>query len=258
MAMTGTLQPETQRNENQPLLGEEILAGLGEISIRHGFIQKVYGILGLQLAVTTAIGAAVMHFGAAWAKSNPTLVMTVLFSSMAVSVAMMFIFMCFPAMLRKSPQNYIILCVFTVAESIMVGFICIQYTQQSVLLCLGITAVVVCSLTLFACQTKYDFTGMGPYLFCAVMVLMGFSFIMMMGSWMGLGAATLAPMQMCYAAAGTLIFSMYIVYDTQLIVGNKHAKLKFGIDDYAMAAISLYIDIVQLFLMLLRLFGQRR
>ena len=64
-------------------------------------------------------------------------------------------------------------------------------------------------------------------------------------------------LQLVYAWAGALLFSFFIVYDTQLIVGGKHSH-EFSIDDYAFAAISLYLDIVQLFLYLLRIFGQRR
>jgi len=235
-----------------------LLGGLDDTQIRHGFVQKVYGILGFQLVVTAALGGAVMHYGEEWAKTNPTLVMVMLFGSLAISVMMMFVFMCFPQTMRNHPTNYILLMLFTLAESIMVGFICIQYTQESVLIALGPTALVVVSLTIFACQTTYDFTGMGPYLFCAVMVLMGFGFILMLGSMLGIGSASMSGMRLVYAACGALIFSMYIVYDTQLIVGGKHAKFQFGIDDYCMAAISLYIDIIQLFLMLLQLFGQRR
>ncbi|CAK0798661.1 unnamed protein product [Prorocentrum cordatum] len=52
-------------------------------------------------------------------------------------------------------------------------------------------------------------------------------------------------------------FSAYIVFDTQMIVGGTH-KYQFSVDDYAMAAIMLYIDIIQLFVHLLRIFGNRR
>jgi FtsH-binding integral membrane protein len=51
---------------------------------------------------------------------------------------------------------------------------------------------------------------------------------------------------------------MYLVYDTQLIAGGSHRKHQFNIDDYAMAAICLCIDIIQLFLYLLSLMGNRR
>lgn len=250
--------------ESEPLLGnaaaesESQLGGMTETKIRHGFIQKVYGILGSQLVVTTAIGALVMHFGESLAKSNPVLVMAVMITSMVISVGMMFVFMCFPNLMRTAPTNYIILLLFTLAQSIMIGFTCIQYTTGSVLMVFGITALVVVSLTLFACQVKYDFTGMGPYLFCAVIVLMAFGFILMIASATGVGGDSLRGAHFLYAVVGTLIFSMYLVYDTQLIVGGKHKRFSFGLDDYAMAAISLYIDIIQIFLMLLRLVGDRR
>lgn len=240
------------RRESLPLLG------MSETSIRHGFIQKVYGILCMQLVLTTVLGATVMHYGRAWAKTNPTLVMTMLYTSLAVSVGMMFVFMCCPDTMRKTPTNYIMLLVFTLAESVLIGFVSIQYTANSVLMVFGITAFVVFSLTLFACQTTIDFTGMGPYLFCAVMVLMGFGFMISIAGWTGVGGQSLVGARLCYAVLGTLIFSAYLVFDTQLIVGGKHVRFQFGIDDYAMAAITLYIDIVQLFMMLLQLFGKRR
>lgn len=238
--------------------GQSLLSDFNETAIRHGFIRKVYGILGFQLAITAGVGAWIMKEGEHMKRANPTAVMGMMVGSIVASLGIMLVFICCPDTMRKTPQNYILLIIFTLAESVMVGFISIQYTMSSVVMCLGITAAVVLALTLFACQTSIDFTGMGAYLFCAVMVLMGFGFFIWIGSMMGMSHQTLYSMQMVYAGAGALIFSMYIVYDTQLIVGGKHAKYQFSIDDYCMAAISLYIDIIQLFLMLLQLLGSRR
>merc|ERR1719284_748573 len=99
---------------------------------------------------------------------------------------MMCVFMCKPDMMRTSPTNYILLGLFTLAQSFVVGIICTQYTQQSVLIALGITSLVVVGLTAFAFQTDYDFTGFGPYLFCGCLVLMGFSFMLAITSMCGL------------------------------------------------------------------------
>ena len=55
-----------------------------------------------------------------------------------------------------------------------------------------------------------------------------------------------------------MLFSFYIVYDTQLIVGGKHRKIMFHIDDYVLAAVSLYLDVINLFLMILRLLNGER
>merc|ERR1719491_67699 len=125
---------------------------------------------------------------------------------------MMCVFVCSPNTMRTTPTNYILLTVFTLCESVMVGFISLAYTKESVLIVLGITAFVVFGLTLFACQTSIDFTGMGPYLFCAVLVLMGFGFLVSMIGWLSLAShKAFQGMRLVYAVGGALIFSMYIV-----------------------------------------------
>jgi FtsH-binding integral membrane protein len=55
---------------------------------------------------------------------------------------------------------------------------------------------------------------MGPYLLVGILVLFMFGFVMMFVSDDARG-----PMSKVYAVVGCLLFSMFIVYDTQLIVG---------------------------------------
>ena len=43
------------------------------------------------------------------------------------------------------------------------------------------------------------------------------------------------------------MFSLFIVYDTQLIIGGKHHSHQFSIDEYVFAALSLYIVRAQVF-----------
>jgi FtsH-binding integral membrane protein len=250
------------KEDTQLLKGVTSLDGISDTGTRHAFVMKVYGILCAQLALTTLLGGVIMNWGEPMMKTNPGMVLFLMFASLAVSIAMLCVFMCNPMLMRQYPTNYIILFVFTVAESVMVGFICIQYTKESVLIVTGITAFVVFGLTLFACQTTYDFTGFGPYLMVALLVLSGFSFVLFLGSMLGLGSSpAFQTLRLVYSAFGAMLFSFYIVYDTQLIVGGKHGSSRenqISIDDYCMAAITLYIDIIQLFLMLLQLFGQRR
>ena len=54
-----------------------------------------------------------------------------------------------------------------------------------------------------------------------------------------------------YALAGSLVFCIFIIYDTYLITR------KLGYDDYIVAAIELYLDMLNLFLFLLSLLGRR-
>lgn len=244
-------------DETTPLTLER-LSDVSPVSVRHGFIQKVYGILCTQLLVTFVVATFVTIHGQALARQNPSLASALLLISLVVSLGMMFIFTCRPELLRSSPTNYIILAVFTGAKAVMIGLICASFTQESVLLALGIAVLVTFSLTLFACQTKYDFSGMGPYLCVGGAVLASLGLFMWIGGMIGLGGSpAFQTVHLLYAAGGALLFACYIVLETQRVVGGKQSR-EFGIDDYAPAAISLYTNVIQFFLFLLRLFGERK
>ena len=62
---------------------------------------------------------------------------------------------------RKFPTNIIFLGIFTVAEGFMLGSICAFFEADAVLIAAGITCGVTLGLTLFAFQTKIDFTACG-------------------------------------------------------------------------------------------------
>ena len=57
------------------------------------------------------------------------------------------------------------------------------------------------------------------------------------------------------ATIGVVVFSLYLVYDIQLVIGGRHKKYQFGVDDYVFAALNLYLDVVNLFLCILALVG---
>lgn len=245
------------QTEYTPLTGPdgEYLSEMTDISVRHTFVQKVYAILCVQLVATALIGGLTMYLLDGASQGVLTICF---FLSFVVLMATMCISACNPELMRNFPSNYVILCVFTLAESILVGAIGSRYTAESVLIVVVITAVVVFGLTLFACQTSYDFTGWGPYLLCALLVLCGLSFCFVIGALLGLAnSPAFKALHLVFAGISALLFSFYIVHDTQLIMGGKHTTM-FSIDDYCMAALALYMDIIQLFLQLLSLFGDRK
>ena len=57
-----------------------------------------------------------------------------------------------------------------------------------------------------------------------------------------------------YGCAGALIFSLYIVYDTQLMMGGKH-KYALDPEEYIFAALNIYLDVVNLFMYILMIIG---
>merc|ERR1719335_323614 len=106
---------------------------------------------------------------------------------MSASVAGTVVFLCAMTccqdVTRTFPTNYIFLFVFTAFEGVVVGFISAGYTEGSVTLCAGITAIIFLTLTAYAWNTTTDFTGYGPYLFAGLLSLIVFSCVMGILAW---------------------------------------------------------------------------
>jgi FtsH-binding integral membrane protein len=103
-------------------------------------------------------------------------------------------------------------------------------------------------LTLYAITTKTDFTtkyGVILVLFTAVLMLTFISIFTKVLFWHNL---------LC--ALGIVLFGIYIVIDTQMVVGGKRYGL--GLDDWAVASLILYIDIIQVFLYILEILVRNR
>ncbi|KAJ9582266.1 hypothetical protein L9F63_003395 [Diploptera punctata] len=150
---------------------------------------------------------------------------------------------------RQAPHNYIFLFIFTLAESFFLGIFASFFEAESVIIAVGITAAVCLGLTLFAFQTKWDFTVMGGALFAALIILILFGII-----------ATFIPgriINLVYAACGALLFSLFLVYDTQLMIGGKH-KYTISPEEYIFAALNLYLDVINIFVYILAIFGGGR
>jgi len=245
--------------ERRPLVPRDKppLNELTEASVRQGFVQKVFGILSIQLGTSVLVGGWVMRYFEQAARDNPVAVVLLLSASLIIILGVSCMSCCCPQFMRSYPENYIILGLFTVGEAVLAGVVCLQYTGESVLLVLLFTTLVSASLLVFACQTKYDFTGCGPYVLCMLMTLIGFSLVLSLASSFGASGPAFEFASLLMAALGALLFSVFIVYDVQLIIGGKHGQ-EFSIDDYCFAAMSLYLDILNLFINLLELFGTRR
>ena len=53
-----------------------------------------------------------------------------------------------------------------------------------------------------------------------------------------------------------ILSSVYIAYDTRLIVGGKHSKFAFHENEYVLAAMGLYQDVLNLFIQILRILAK--
>jgi len=175
-------------------------------------------------------------------KSHPMLSILAIIITFGTLIALA----CCENLRRKSPTNFILLFVFTIAESFLLGVTVSRYYPFQVLIALGLTTLICFALTIFALQTKVDFTVMGGFLMVAVIVLMVVSIV-----------AMFFPgrlMTLIIASAGAIIFSLYLIYDTQMMVGGDH-KYSISPEEYVFAALTIYVDIINIFMYILTIIG---
>lgn len=246
-----------QRDATALLSAEGTPFDLGAINraIKMGFIRKVYCILATQLAVTTAIVVGFIYaafepsvsgagpdprllspFGA-WTYANP-------YICLALLVPLITIICVLHSVKNRYPWNYLALLTFTGVLSVSLGFTCVYYYGagygDQIVLAAAITLALFLALTLFTMQSRFDFTVMGASLYSALWILTfwcWFTFWLLPSSGFRL--------QQLLSLAFVFIFCLYIVYDTSRIMRT------FGVDDYIIASIELYLDIVNLFQYLL-------
>jgi len=241
---------QTREAESALTGGEPIIdVKRASVELRRGFVRKVYAILATQLLLTTVIAAPLQTASAMWIRQNAWL----MWAALAMTSATICFICCFQGLARQYPTNYMLLFTFTAFEGVLIGFFCAQYTWQSVILATGLTVFIFLGMTAYAWSTETDFTGAGPYLFAALLVFVVFGLATAVMAACGVSISWLL---VAYDAIGVLIFTMYIVFDTQLMLGDwgGHSQ-QFSIDDYTYAALSLYLDIINLFMHLLRFFG---
>mgnify|MGYP000408299881 CR=1 FL=1 len=130
------------------------------------------------------------------------------------------------------------------------------YTQESIASVFGLTAFAFAGLSGFGYFTKRDLGPIGSFCMMGLFGMIGFALLsIFMPSLMG------GVSGQVYSAIGVLVFAGLTAYDTQKIkslniLGNEgtaedHKETIFG-------ALTLYLDFINLFMMLLRLTGKRR
>lgn len=204
-------------------------------------MRKVYGIIALQLVMTAIVAAvvatnvSVQHFlFANWGFHLGLMLLSIL------GLIPLYIYR------QKHPLNLVLLGCWTPVFSVTVGMACAYYQPAIVLEALVITAAVVIGLTLYAFHaTKrgVDFSFMGPMLSGCLMALIVWSFVQMFWPPGPVGSTI-------FALLGAMLFSAYLVFDTQLLIQ------RYDLDDYIWASLNIYLDVINLFMYILRALGQ--
>lgn len=235
-------------NEDPPAFHEnqEFDFGLDNKTIRRAFIRKVFLVLTAQLMVTFAF-VAVFTFVEQVKVFVAANMWTYLVSYIVFFVSVCVISCC-GNVRRRHPWNLVALSILTLSMSYMVGMIASFHETDSVIMAVGITAIVCFTVVIFSLQTKYDFTSCYGVLFVCLIVLIVFGFLCIF--------IRDKILHIVYAGLGALLFTCFLAVDTQMLLGNK--ELALSPEEYVFAALNLYTDIINIFLYILAIIGRAR
>ncbi|XP_058499924.1 protein lifeguard 2-like [Solea solea] len=218
-------------------------------NIRRVFIRKVYTILMIQLLVTLAIVTLFTFCDPVkdYIQTNPGWY----WASYAVFFVTYLTLSCCSQPRRQFPWNLIMLAIFTLALSYITGTLSSFYNTKSVVMCLGITAAVCLLVTLFSFQTKLDVTSYQGvlFVFCMVMLLSGFALALV------LPFQYVPWLHAIYAVLGAILFTMFLAFDIQLLMGNK--RYAMSPEEYVFATLNIYLDVIYIFSFFLQIFGTK-
>ncbi|KAK2972303.1 hypothetical protein RJ640_014361 [Escallonia rubra] len=241
--MFGTSSLSTKSDRDEVTKSQDFTENL--LQLRGGFVKKVYGILAGQMALTTIVSSAAVLYSPftnlilSTIQSDSWVPYLICFSPL-ISLIPLYVYR------KERPLNLVILGLHTTCLSLGVATCCAVTDGKIVLEALVATSAMFSSLTgytFWAIKKGKDFSYLGPILFpslCAVLVTGIMELFFPVGS-------TTAVISSGFGAA---VFSGYIVYDTQRLIKT------FPDDEYVWASTSLYLNLLNLFLEIMRILGE--
>jgi len=168
-------------------------------------------------------------------------------------VAMVFFFS--SALERVAPAKaHMMFWVFSALMGASLSSVFLVYTHTSIVRVFFLTAASFGALSLYGYTTRRDMTAMGSFLFMGLIGILGASLINLF--------VQSSMMQFVISVVGVLVFAGLTAWDTQQLKNEYVYNLRGGGDVAERAAISgalrLYLDFINLFIMLLQLFGGSR
>jgi FtsH-binding integral membrane protein len=217
---------------------------------QRGFINRVYAWMAFGLFVTAAAALATI--------STPGLLKAIT-SNMIVFLGLLItelvlVVVLSAAVNRISPAVAgLLFFAYAALNGVTLSILLLVYTQSSIAITFGITACMFGIMTLYGYTTHQDLTKLGSLLFMALigMVLASVINIFLKSS----------AIYWITTYVGVLIFTGLVAYDTQKL---KRMSLMVSQDGELMqkasinGALALYLDFINLFMLLLRILGRRK
>jgi modulator of FtsH protease len=208
---------------------------------RATLVKRTYGLVFLSVLVTMG--------GAAFAFTQPGLMQAV---SQHIFIAMLCVFaplFMVQRVAREFPKNIVLTFLFAFAEGVFLAPLLYMsearapgVVGQAGLLTFAAFGV----LSLYAAVSRRDFSAWGSFFTVGVVVLL---IAMIINMFVASAAGGI-----WIASVGVLIFSGLLVFDTWRILRSG----AYGPDDYVLATVSIYLDLINMFLFILSLLGGGR
>ena len=178
--------------------------------------------------------------------SNGTIVILIVVEIISVVVTTILV--------RKNLPAAAAVCgtIYCIVNGLTLSVIFLRYQMQSIVAIFFVTAAIFGAMALYGAKTKTDLTSIGNLCMMGLIgiILMTFVNILFLKS---------EGFNLALSYVGVLIFVGITAYDTQRI--RKLATSDNGMSPYSIAilcALNLYLDFINLFLKLLRIFARNR
>lgn len=233
-------------SENRPLDRTEYAAAFNE-GLR-AYMQKVFSLMAMALVVTGAVAYYVGHDeNLIQSLYMSGMSFVVMLSPLAVVLVMSF------AQARLSVQaTQGLFWLYSFLMGLSLGIIFVIYEEVSIAQIFFVSASTFGAMALYGYTTKKDLTSWGSFLFMGLIgvVIAGLVNIFLQSS----------GFQMLISAISVIVFTGLTAYDTQRIkdIYYECDSLEAAQKSAIYGALALYLDFINLFLALLRLFGTRR
>lgn len=226
------------------------------VEVVNAFMRGVYHWMALGLMVTAALSYVTAHTPALLGLiiNMETGAPTMLFWGLIIGELIMVMAIAGAIHKLSAPAASGLFLLYSAINGVTLSFIFLVYTQASIVMTFVICAAMFGAMSVYGLVTKKDLTSWGSFLF---MGLIGLIIAVVVNIFLQSSA-----MYFVISVAGVLIFTGLTAYDTQqLKVMGESAPA----DDATavrrgtiLGALRLYLDFINLFLMLLRLFGANR
>ncbi len=223
-------------------LNEKILAS------QKVFMRKVYSWMTGGLLITTLVSMYVYNSGLVFNFLNSTtlIILIVLQLGAVISLSGW-------AMRMSTPVAALIFLLYSGLTGLTFSTIFVVYTMQSILNVFLSSSLMFGSISAWAFFTKKDLSPWGTFFFMGLVGIIIASVVNIFLASSALGFVI--------SVVGVLVFAGLTAYDTQKIKEMHLVRVTGGqaeANTAIVGALILYLDFINLFLMLLRLFGSRR